>query len=144
MINGQVYSFESIKVNLPTGPVLLLESISYKDKKEDEVITDVSNLPAGIGRGEYSGDCDMELARSEYNKLDEYAKGYGGFYNMPPIPIVIAYGSAGQPPVRDELEVKFTERDFSGKKGDKNLNIPIKGILTAPIKTNGNPAYTPY
>ena len=143
MINGQIYDFESIKVNLPTGPVLLIESISYKDKKEDEVITGCNNVPAGIGRGEYSGDCDMELSRNEYNKLDNYAASFGGFYNMPPIPIIVSYGSPGQPPVTDELEVKFTERDFSGKKGDKNLNVPIKGKITAPIKTNGQPAYTP-
>ena len=38
MINGLVYDFESIKVMLPTGMVVMLESISYKDKKEDEVI----------------------------------------------------------------------------------------------------------
>lgn len=143
MINGKVYDFESIKTMLPTGQIILLESISYKDKKDDEVITGVNNLPAGIGRGEYSGECELEISRYEYDQLDAYAESFGGFYSMPPIPIVVSYGHAAQTPVTDNLEVKFTERDFSASKGDKNLNIPLKGVLTAPLKTNGRTAYTP-
>ncbi|MBN2536379.1 MAG: hypothetical protein JXB88_26080 [Spirochaetales bacterium] len=143
MINGNVYDFESIKVMLPTGPIIMLESISYKDKKDDEVITGINNLPVGIGRGEYSGECELEFSRYEYEKIDIYAASFGGFYNLPPIPVIVSYGHFGQAPVTDNLEVKFTERDFSASKGDKNLNIPIKGKLTAPIKSGGRPAYTP-
>ncbi len=144
MINGMVYDFESIKVLLPTGAVVMLESISYKDKKDDEVITGVNNIPIGIGRGEYSGECELEISRAEYEKLDAFAASSGGFYNMPPIPIVVSYGHAAQIPITDTLQVHFTEREFSASKGDKNLNIPLKGVLTAPIISNGRPAYTPY
>lgn len=143
MINGNVYDLESVKVLLPTGMVVMLESISYKDKKDDEVITGVHNLPVGIGRGEYSGECEIEISRHEFDKVDAYAASNGGFYNMPPIPIVVSYGHLGQQPVTDSLMVHFTERDFSASKGDKNLNIPLKGVLTAPIVTNGRPAYIP-
>jgi len=144
MINGTVYDFESIKCLLPTGMVLMLESISYKDKKDDEVITGVNNIPIGIGRGEYSGECELEISRAEYEKLDMFASASGGFYNMPPIPVVVSYGHALQVPITDTLMVHFTERDFSASKGDKNLNIPLKGKLTAPIVCNGRPSYTPY
>ncbi|MDR0761111.1 MAG: hypothetical protein LBF74_13550 [Treponema sp.] len=143
MINGIIYDFESIKVMLPTGLTLTTEKISYKDKKDDEVITGSNGLPIGIGRGEYSGECELELGRYEYDQLDVFAASSGGFYNMPPIPIVVSYGHTGQVPATDRLEVHFTERDFSGAKGDKNLKIPLKGVLTAPIKTNGRPAYVP-
>ncbi len=143
MINGKVYDFESIKVNLPTGMVIMLESISYKDKKDDEVITGVHNIPVGIGRGEYSGECDMEISRDEYEKLDTYAAATGGFYNMGPQPIIVSYGHLSQPIITDTLLVHFKERDFSASKGDKNLKVPIKGALAAPLITNGKPAYTP-
>jgi hypothetical protein len=141
MINGIIYDFESIKLLLPTGLILTLEKISYKDKKDDEVITGTNGLPIGIGRGEYSGTCDLEMGRSEYDTLDAYASADGGFYNMPPIPIIISYGHNGQPPVTDTLQTHLVERDFSAAKGDKNLKVPIKGLLTAPILTNGRPAY---
>ena len=54
MINGVIYDFESIKLILPSGLSLTFEKISYKDKKDDEVITGSNGIPIGIGRGEYS------------------------------------------------------------------------------------------
>ena len=143
MINGMVYDFESVKVLLPTGMTIMLESISYKDQKDDEVITGINGLPVGVGRGEYSGTCDIEISRAEYEKLNKYAAASGGFYNMPPQPIVVTYGHVGQPPITDQLMVRFNEREFGGSKGDKNLNIPLKGVLAAPIISNGTPAYIP-
>jgi len=141
MINGTVYDYESIGVLLPTGRTLGIEKINYKDKKEDEVINGSDGLPLGIGRGEYTGDCDAELYRAEYDVLDAYSAAYGGFYNMPPIPIVVSYGHNGQPIITDKLKVHFTERTFGGSKGDKNLKVSLKGALTAPLETNGRPAY---
>jgi hypothetical protein len=141
MINGIIYDFESIAAQLPTGALVTIEKISYKDKKDDEVITGSNGLPLGIGRGEYTGTCELEMGRDEYDTLDEYSNKHGGFYNMPPIPIVVQYGHEGQRKTKDEIEVHFTERDFSAAKGDKNLKVPLKGALTQPIKTNGRPAY---
>ena len=143
MINGIIYDFESIKMLLPTGMILTVEKIDYKDKKEDEVITGANSVPIGIGRGEYSGTCDIEIGRYEYDNLDEHASENGGFYNMPPIPIVVSYGHEGQRPVTDTLQVKFNEREFGGSKGDKDLKVSLKGALTAPLLTNGRPAYVP-
>jgi hypothetical protein len=144
MINGLVYDYESIKVLLPTGLIVLLESISYNDKKDDEVINGVSNLPAGIGRGAYSGECELEIGRFEYEKINAASAASGGFYNVPFVEIVVSYGWTGQPILTDMLSVHFTERDFSGKKGDTNLNIKIKGAVVAPIVSNGVPAYVPF
>jgi hypothetical protein len=142
VINGNVYDFESIKVELKSGKIILLEKISYKDKKEDEAITGVDNLPVGIGRGKYSGEVEVEFGRYEYDQLDSYANSYGGFYNLPPLDITVSYGHEGQPVVTDRIQAHFTERDFSGSKGDTNLKVTIKGALTKAIITNGNTAYT--
>jgi len=144
MINGIIYDFESTKLLLPSGLTLTLEKITYKDKKDDEVVTGTNGVPIGVGRGEYSGDVEVEMSRSEYDQLDAYAESSsGGFYNMPPIPIVSSYGHNGQPKVTDEMQVHFTNRDFGGSKGDKNLKVNLKGAMTAPLKTNGRPAYVP-
>ena len=143
MINGIIYDFESIKAQLPTGMIVTVEKISYKDKKDDEVITGSNGLPLGIGRGEYTGTVELEFGRYEYDALDKHAADHGGFYNLPPIPIVVSYGHEGQEITTDTLEAHFTERDFSASKGDKNLKVPIKGALTKPIDINGNTAYTP-
>lgn len=144
MINGLVYDFESIKLMLPTGLTLGCESIDYGDEKGDEVITGSNNLPLGIGRGEYKGTCKLELQRMEYDKLNVFSAASGGFYNMPPVPVIASYGNAGQPPVTDSMLVHFTKRNFKGSKGDTNLVVSVEGDLTAPIISDGVPSYVPF
>ena len=144
MINGLIYDFESIKLMLPTGLTLGAESVEYGDEKSDEIISGSNNLPLGIGRGEYKGTCKLELQRFEYDKLNLFSAASGGFYNMPPIPVIASYGNAGQPPVTDSMLVHFTKRDFKGSKGDTSLNVSIEGAITAPIVSNGVPAFVPF
>ena len=144
MINGLIYDFESIKLMLPTGLTLGAESVEYGDEKSDEVIPGTNNLPLGIGRGEYKGTCKLELQRFEYDKLNLFSAASGGFYNMPPVPVIAGCGSAGQPPVTGSLLAHFTKRGFKGSKGGARLNVPIEGALTAPIVSDGVPAFVPF
>jgi hypothetical protein len=144
MINGLTYDFESIKLMLPTGLTLGCESIDYGDEKSDEVIPGTNNLPLGIGRGEYKGSCKLELQRLEFDKLNLFSASSGGFYNMPPIPVIASYGNAGQPPVTDSMLVHFTKRGFKGSKGDTNLAVSLEGAIIAPMVSNGVPAYVPF
>lgn len=144
MVNGLIYDFESIKLMLPTGLILGCESVEYSDEKADEVITGTNNLPLGVGRGEWKGTCKLELQRFEYDKLNVFSAASGGFYNMPPIPVVASYGNLGQPPVTDTLLVHFTKRDFKGSKGDTSLNVTIEGPQTMPMNSDGIIAFVPF
>jgi hypothetical protein len=144
MINGLVYDFESIKLMLPTGLVLGAESVEYSDEKDDEVVSGSNSIPLGIGRGAYKGTCKLELQRLEYDKLNLFAVASGGFYNMPPIPVIASYGNSAQVPVTDMMAVHFTKRDFKGSKGDTNLTVSIEGAITLPLTSNGVPGYVPY
>jgi len=144
MVNGLIYDFESIKLMLPTGLILGCESVEYSDEKNDEVICGTNNLPLGIGRGEWKGTCKLELQRFEYDKLNVFSAASGGFYNMPPIPVVASYGNLGQPPVTDTLLVHFTKRDFKGSKGDTSLNVTIEGPQTMPMNSDGITAFVPF
>jgi len=144
MVNGLIYDFESIKLMLPTGLTLGCESVEYSDEKNDEVICGTNNLPLGVGRGEWKGTCKLELQRFEYDKLNVFSAASGGFYNMPPIPVVASYGNLGQPPVTDTLLVHFTKRDFKGSKGDTSLNVTIEGPQTMPMNSDGITAFVPF
>ena len=144
MVNGLIYDFESIKLMLPTGLILGCESVEYSDEKNDEVICGTNNLPLGVGRGEWKGTCKLELQRFEYDKLNVFSAASGGFYNMPPIPVVARYGNLGQPPVTDTLLVHFTKRDFKGSKGDTSLNVTIEGPQTMPMNSDGITAFVPF
>lgn len=144
MVNGLIYDFESIKLMLPTGLILGCESVEYSDEKNDEVICGTNNVPLGVGRGEWKGTCKLELQRFEYDKLNGFSAASGGFYNMPPIPVVASYGNLGQPPVTDTLLVHFTKRDFKGSKGDTSLNVTIEGPQTMPMNSDGITAFVPF
>ena len=144
MVNGLIYDFESIKLMLPTGLILGCESVEYSDEKNDEVICGTNNLPLGVGRGEWKGTCKLELQRFEYDKLNVFSAASGGFYNMPPIPVVASYGNLGQPPVTDTLLVHFTKRDFKGSKGNTSLNVTIEGPQTMPMNSDGITAFVPF
>ena len=144
MVNGLIYDFESIKLMLPTGLILGCESVEYSDEKNDEVICGTNNLPLGVGRGEWKGTCKLELQRFEYDKLNLFGAASGGFYNMPPIPVVASYGNLGQPPVTDTLLVHFTKRDFKGSKGDTSLNVTIEGPQPMPMNSDGITAFVPF
>jgi hypothetical protein len=144
MVNGLIYDFESIKLMLPTGLILGCESVEYSDEKNDEVICGTNNVPLGVGRGEWKGTCKLELQRFEYDKLNVFSAASGGFYNMPPIPVVASYGNLGQPPVTDTLLVHFTKRDFKGSKGDTSLNVTIEGSQTMPMNSDGITAFVPF
>ena len=144
MVDGLIYDFDSIKLMLPTGLILGCESVEYSDEKNDEVICGTNNLPLGVGRGEWKGTCKLELQRFEYDKLNVFSAASGGFYNMPPIPVVASYGNLGQPPVTDTLLVHFTKRDFKGSKGDTSLNVTIEGPQTMPMNSDGITAFVPF
>jgi hypothetical protein len=93
------------------------------------VVTGTNGLPLGIGRGEYKGTCKLELQRFEYDKLCLYSAASGGFYNMPPIPVIASYGNAGQAPVTDSMIVHFTKRGFKGSKNDTSLAVSVEGAI---------------
>ena len=142
MINGKHYDFESIKIALPTGFLFMAESIKYSDKKSAKVLTGMGGIQSGYGMGGYEGDCEIETEREDYLTALGVASAVG-FYNLPPLVVTVTYADSGNVPSVDILEVKFDERDFSGKKGDETLMVTIKGKLTKPLLTNGAPAYIP-
>ncbi len=145
MIGNMAYDYESIKIILPSGPTLMVESINYSDEQGGEVITGQNGMPVGRGRSGYSGKCDIEMARDEFEKLDAAltAQGGGAFYNHSECPITVSYGSLGQKTIIEQLFVHFSSRDFSQAKGDTNLKVKLSGVLTKPIIRNGSPAYAP-
>jgi hypothetical protein len=123
MISGLACDFASIKLMLPTGLTLGAENVGYGDEKGGEVVTGSNGLPLGIGRGGYKGSCKLELRRFEYAKLNLFAAASGGFYTMPPIPVIASYGNAGQAPATDALSAHFTKRVSRATRGTRTSRV---------------------
>ena len=141
---GETYDYQSIKIVTPFGNLLDTKSISYGDSRDDDITTGNNGYPNGVGRGEYSGTCTLEMARHDYNRLANYAAGFGGFYNLPPVDIVVTYAKFGREPSIDKLQVHFHERDgLGGSKGDTKLTVTVNGKFTKAMITADVDAFTP-
>ena len=141
MINGIVYDHESIKVMLPTGMVSSIEEVSYGVKKDVDVSTDKSGRPRGTVHKAFEGDFKATMSLAEFELLNK-ANAATGILGAPPMPVVVTYGSIGQPPVVDTLTVKITEVPRKSSK-DSEVMMEVTGKQTTIPILGGVPAYVP-
>ena len=139
-VNGNLYDWESVEVQLPGGVAVGITNISYSDERPIEARYGKGNVPRGYGRKNYKATGSMELDRDEAEALRE-ALG-GSVYNSKPFQIVVSYGNDDMPTVTDTLPaVKITKNDTSAGQDNDNAGA-LKHDLTilAPIKWGGTPA----
>ncbi|OIQ51032.1 hypothetical protein BerOc1_02977 [Pseudodesulfovibrio hydrargyri] len=139
-VNGILYDWESVEVQLPGGVAVGITSISYSDERPVEARYGKGSVPRGYGRKNYKASGSMELDRDEAEAL-RAALG-GSVYDGAPFQIVVSYGNDDMPTVTDTLPaVKITKSDTSAGQEDDNAGA-IKHDLTilAPIKWGGTPA----
>jgi len=139
-VNGNLYDWESIEVQLPSGVAVGITSISYSDERSVEPRYGKGSKPRGYGRKNYKGSVSMELDRDEAETL---RKALGGsVYSGEPFQVVVSYGNDDMSTVTDTLpKVKITKQDTSASQGDDNAGaIKYDLELLAPIKWGGTAA----
>lgn len=139
-VNGQLYDWESVSIQLPSGLAVGITDISYNDERGVEPRFGKGSAPRGYGRKNYKGGGSMELDRDEYER---FRKDMGGsVYKGDPFQIVVSYGDEGMETVTDTLPaVKVTKQDTSAAQDDDNAGaVKLDFTCTAPIKWNGTVA----
>ncbi len=140
-INGNLYDWESVEIQLPQGAAIGVTEITYNDERGIESRYGKGATPRGYGRKNYKASGSITLDRDEAERLRE-ALG-GSFYGGAPFTVVVSYANADQPTITDTLpDCKITKADTSAKQDDDNVGA-LKfdlGILS-PIKWNDKPAY---
>ncbi len=139
-INGNLYDWESVEIQLPGGVAVGVEEISYSDERPIEARYGKGSVPRGYGRKNYKASGSISLDRDEFERL----KGNlgGSVYSAVPFSIVVAYANDNQPTITDVLpDVKITKQDTSAKQDDDNVSqIKMDIVILSPIKWNGAPA----
>jgi hypothetical protein len=128
MINGKNWSWEDIDISLPSGPLVLVESIDYGDKKDLEPVYGKGDMPQGFGGGNYSAEGKLTIKKEEMKLLDRYLLTLGLFriYDLPPFPITVSYANEDQGSTTDVLnQCKFVERSTAPKQNDKGINVDL-------------------
>lgn len=143
MINGRSYDWQSLRVQLPSGPAIQLKSITYKDGKEKNHVYGAGFRPQATGHGDYSagGTIEMRLADAErFEAALDLSAGGQGFYNAPPFPIAFAYANKTGPTVKITLkDVEITNRSSESKRKDGETTRKYDFICTD-VVTNSRSA----
>lgn len=139
-INGNLYDWESVEIQLPGGVAVGVEEISYSDERPVEPRYGKGSTPRGFGRKNYKASGSLTLDKDEFERL-RTALG-GSVYNTAPFPLVVSYANDDQAAVTDTLpDVMITKQDTSAKQEDENAGqMKFDVVILSPIKWNGTPA----
>lgn len=139
-VNGRLYDWASVEVQLPSGSTVGLTEISYNDEMGREPRYGKGQTVRGFGNKNYKATGSISMDRDEAERL---RVGLGGsVYTDAPFDIVASYAPEGQPVITDTLpQCLITKTDTSAKQDDDNTGV-IKHDITilSPIKWNGVPA----
>lgn len=140
MINGNLYDWEGVEIQLPNGVAIGVSNIDYDDERPVEERYGKGSVPRGYGRKNYKASAKIELDLDEADRLQE-ALG-GSVYDSESFPIVVSYAADGQPTITDVLpSCKITKTSSGGKQGDDNVGQRKYDLkLLAPIEWGGVPA----
>ena len=139
-VNGVLYDWESVEIQLPSGVAVGVTSISDNDERGVEPRYGKGNKPRGYGRKNYKASGNLELDRDEFEALKDNLG--GSVYKGSPFQIVVSYGDEGLSTVTDTLPaVKITKQDSGASQDDDNAGkVKCDFTILAPIKWGGTPA----
>jgi len=140
MINGNLYDWESVEIQLPSGIAIGVTNIDYDDERPIEERYGKGNVCRGFGRKNYKASAKIELDLDEAERLRD-ALG-GSVYDTDPFLIVVSYGDDDLPTVTDVLpSCMITKTSSGGKQGDDNAGQRKYDLkVLAPIEWGGEPA----
>ncbi|MBF0454950.1 MAG: hypothetical protein HQL72_09090 [Magnetococcales bacterium] len=139
-INGRLYDWGSVEIQLPSGIAVGATEISYNDEMGREARYGKGRTPRGFGTKNYKAGGSMTLDKDEAQRLRE---GLGGkVYGDTPFDIVVSYAPEGKPVITDTLpQVLITKSDTSAKQDEDNTGVEkFDFTIFSPIKWNGQAA----
>lgn len=138
IINGKVYDWSSISIEIPGLPIEAQE-ISYDDELESELVYGKSPTPRGYGNGNYKASGKLSLLRDDYNDILDYCKRNKiPFYKLVIDKIIISYANEGQATRSDVInKVKFQKRTNKAANGDKSFKVDLDLLIMGTIVQDG-------
>lgn len=125
-INGKIYDWSSITVNVLGVAVVGIQGIEYKDGQEIEGVYGAGNQVVGIGMGNVKCEGKITLLLSEVQAITKIAPN-GRLQEIDPFDIIVSYnGTGGSEIITHKLRgVKFMENTVNVKQGDKVVAVEI-------------------
>ena len=140
-INGQLYDWSAVQVQLPGGVAIGISSIDYDDELPTEERYGKGRVARGSGTKNYKASAKMEL---DLDEDERFRRAMGGSVYNGTFPIIVSYATDGLPIVTDVLPVcRVTKISTGNKQGDDNAGARKYDLkVLSPIHWGGTPAVT--
>lgn len=139
MVNGKVYSWEDITINVQGLEDIAITEITYDFEQEAELIYRSGGSPCGYGTGNKKNTVKISMGREDYNRVLAWCKKKGKKLSRLPLDkITVSYANEDQDTVTDTLsKVILNKHSFSAKQGDKESTVSLDGFACRGGKLNG-------
>ena len=139
MINGKVFDWSSISINISGLEELQVQDISYDDELEKETVYGIGNKIRGYGTGNYKATAKLSMLKEDYDIIIEYCKKQNiPLYKLEIPKIVVAYANFGEKTKTDVIkDVTFSKLAHKGTQGDKSLKIDLDLLVYGEIIRDG-------
>lgn len=125
MINGQGYSWSSIRLNLFGRTITGFTAIEYDDPETKENVWGAGKHPVERGGGNVEPACSITLLKKEVVAIEAAAKAAGilRIQDIPPFDIVVSF-TVGTTIKTDTISYcEFTNNPLSSKQGDTKIEV---------------------
>lgn len=134
LINGRMYDYSSIEIQVDGNAYGLIKSISYSAKREIGKARGNSPVRRGKTRGTYDAEGSLEMYKSGDGGFDQLIANFGDNWMEKEFDVVVSYGNNGEPVTTDTLRVcEFSGDEASPAEGSdaitRKLTLDITGIL---------------
>jgi len=118
-INGEIYSWSSVRINLLGRNVVGFKGIDYSDSEEVKGVKGRGKKDIGIVKGNYQATAKLILEMSEVEALNASMPRGSSIYDIPPFNIPVCYKNKDNRLVTHLLKnCLFTSQNRSGKAGE--------------------------
>lgn len=138
LINGKVYDWSSVTINVSGMENIEPTEISYDDEQELEAIYGRGGGIRGFGTGNVKNSVKLSMLREDFNEMCRVieSKGYKNFYKYVIPKVVVSYADDGATTCTDTItNLRFSKRSFKTAQGDKSVKVDLDGMAMK-IKIN--------
>lgn len=138
LINGKVYDWSSVSINVSGMENIEPTEISYDDEQELEAIYGKRGGIRGFGTGNVKNSVKLSMLREDFNEMCRVIKSKGckNFYKYVIPKVVVSYADDGATTCTDTItNLRFSKRSFKTAQGDKSVKVDLDGMAMK-IKIN--------
>jgi hypothetical protein len=134
LINGRLYGWGDIVVNIGGTPVTGIRGIKYSEAQEKENRYGAGRNPIGRGYGRISYSASITLEASTVLALQASAP-KGQLHRIHPFPITVMYQPEAGPMVTHVLKnAEFTSTDIEWAEGDMDKDVELELVISEIVK----------